>query len=387
MIASATAISLFGDQALYAILPTCYQKLGLAYLQVGILLSANRWIRLLTNHLAERLIHRVNATVLFVAVLVLGAGLTSAYGLYPSFPALLAARIVWGFCWSLINQVGTMTCMDVAPPGSAARTMGLYSGLSRVGSIVGMFGGAWLFDFMGFHNSFVIMGLVMLLAVVPGSVARRGLDAAVSEFRRPRARAPLNHTAGLLICAFVASCVGAGVIESTLGYVLMQRVGRHLSADGVLMGIATLNGLVLASRHVINLLGAPAIGTFVDRIGHRRATFSFFCATAAILAAAAVTSAAVLLLCLVLLFFLGAVAINVVLATEAGRSGSRAFAWYATASDLGAAFGPLFIWRLLAIVPSPWLPFAIAAALCVIGAAASLLRLPQPSTEAETLAK
>ena len=51
-VALAVAVSLLGDQALYAILPTYYTELGLLPYQVGLLLSANRWIRLLTNQLA-----------------------------------------------------------------------------------------------------------------------------------------------------------------------------------------------------------------------------------------------------------------------------------------------------------------------------------------------
>ncbi len=55
LIATAVAFSLLGDQALYAVLPIHFKTLGLFPYQVGILLSLNRWIRLITNHLAERM--------------------------------------------------------------------------------------------------------------------------------------------------------------------------------------------------------------------------------------------------------------------------------------------------------------------------------------------
>jgi len=51
--ASALAIVVLGDSLLYAILPSYYSQLGFAPIQVGILLSVNRWIRLSTNYLAE----------------------------------------------------------------------------------------------------------------------------------------------------------------------------------------------------------------------------------------------------------------------------------------------------------------------------------------------
>ena len=45
LVALATAFSLLGDQMLYSVLPTYYDSLGLTYIQVGVILSANRWIR------------------------------------------------------------------------------------------------------------------------------------------------------------------------------------------------------------------------------------------------------------------------------------------------------------------------------------------------------
>jgi len=56
LVGGATAFSLLGDQALYAVLPVYLEPLGLSAIQVGVLLSANRWVRLLTNHLAHRIL-------------------------------------------------------------------------------------------------------------------------------------------------------------------------------------------------------------------------------------------------------------------------------------------------------------------------------------------
>jgi len=383
LVASATALSLLGDQALYAVLPTCYQKLGLLSIHVGILLSANRWIRMLTNHLAERLIHRVNPTALLVSAMVLGAGVTGIYGLFPGFPVLLAARMLWGLCWSVIRQVGIMTSVDVSPQAYAARTMGFYSSLSRVGSILGMLAGAYLFDLLGsdlpgFKYTFWILAAAMLLAVVPGATARKSLDQRHSEFRRPRGANETNRIRALLVCAFVIGCVGPGVIESTLGYALKRKLGDSVSIAQIIIGIATLNAVILSFRHAINLLGAPLLGHLADRIGHQKGVFIFFCITTVILAAAAVASSVWMLICLVLLFFICATCLGVVLATEAGGSGSRAFAWYATAADFGAATGPLLAWTALQFYGLPWVSFAIGAGFYVIGAVAAASRLRRP---------
>ena len=58
LVGSATAFSLLGDQMLYSVLPTYYTELGLLPIQVGILLAANRFVRIFINHWIERLSYR-----------------------------------------------------------------------------------------------------------------------------------------------------------------------------------------------------------------------------------------------------------------------------------------------------------------------------------------
>ena len=106
--ATATALSLLGDQALYALLPLYFQEIRLLPIQVGILLSANRWIRLLTNHLAERLAERFPVNLMLVLSLTLGALLSLAYAYFSSFLVLLVARCLWGLCWSFISHISVM---------------------------------------------------------------------------------------------------------------------------------------------------------------------------------------------------------------------------------------------------------------------------------------
>ena len=118
--ATATALSLLGDQALYALLPLYFQEIGLLPIQVGILLSANRWIRLLTNHLAERLAERFPVNLMLVLSLTLGALLSLAYAYFSSFLVLLVARCLWGLCWSFIRHIsdGRGLINKISEPGS-----------------------------------------------------------------------------------------------------------------------------------------------------------------------------------------------------------------------------------------------------------------------------
>ena len=374
----ATAMAIMPDQALYVILPVpAWQaKLGLGMTDVGILLSVNRFVRLLTNHWAERLVRKVDATVLFVCVLVLGAGVAAMYGTWPIMWVMLIGRVLWGFCWSIIRQVGIMTSVDTAGRDKVASVVGFYNGLSRCGSIVGMLVAGWLCNSVGqveFRNCFWVLGAVSLLATIPGAIARRGIEGRHSEFRRPRESKATDHLPSLLVCGFVAGCVGTGMIVSTLGYVLQRGFGASITIGAVAIGITTVNGWMLAVRYGILALGSPALGWLVDRIGDRKSAFAFFCVGASVLVAVAGISLTanvvmmLILLVLVMAFFICGTGLMVALTSEAGRYGSKTFSWYVSASDLGAASGPLLAWTLLKELHAPVAVFAVCAAFFSVG--------------------
>ena len=53
------AVALIGDALIYVVLPLYHREFGISLAMVGVLLSLNRWIRLLANsavaHLGERI--------------------------------------------------------------------------------------------------------------------------------------------------------------------------------------------------------------------------------------------------------------------------------------------------------------------------------------------
>lgn len=69
LISIAVALSLLGDQMLYAVLPVTHDAMGVPVTAVGLLLSANRWVRLLTNTLAARTITRCGREWPFILAL------------------------------------------------------------------------------------------------------------------------------------------------------------------------------------------------------------------------------------------------------------------------------------------------------------------------------
>ena len=153
---------------------------------MGLVLSFNRWIRLLTNHLAARMCLRHGVTFLASLAFGLGALTTFAYGMLTHFGLLLVARVLWGLCWSFIRQIGVTTVVDAAPEERIGRTMGLYSSLSRTGSVAGNLAGALGHDLLGFSATMVAFGFVSLLGVPLSRLSRRGCRGNPRRTRRLR---------------------------------------------------------------------------------------------------------------------------------------------------------------------------------------------------------
>jgi MFS family permease len=131
-IAAATALSLLGDVTLYTVLPSHYSHIGLTPLQVGILLSVHRWVRLISNRLAERC-YRVFPVILCLApAYFLASMATVSYGYFQIFIILFFARILWGVCFSFIRQAGIMTVTTVSSDMQLGKSMGFFRKPSRL---------------------------------------------------------------------------------------------------------------------------------------------------------------------------------------------------------------------------------------------------------------
>ena len=337
-----TALSILGDQALYALLPLYFQEIGLLPIQVGILLSANRWVRLLTNHLAERLVDRFPVKLMLVLSIALGALLSLAYAYISSFLVLFIARCLWGLCFSFIRHIGVMGVASSTEPQNLGQMMGFYNGISRIGSVLGIVLGGILFDLIGFSTTLAVFCLFSLFAV-PFAM-RSGLQTSSSINDQQQKIQPATRYSALLCCGFCIGSVGPGLIMSTLGFILLSRYGTEVDLMGFVVGIATLNGLLLGCRWVLETLGAPIYGALIDRTGIRLgAPLCFLVGLIVMLLLNLSENLAGLALGMIVFFACGT-ALSTVLSAEASRLGAKVFARYATANDLGMAFGPVIGW-------------------------------------------
>jgi MFS family permease len=365
-VAVATGLSIMGDSLMYAILPLEAKNLGISLSLVGLLLSANRLIRLVSNTPVSLIFERLGPWRPFVGSTVLGFVTALLYGTGWGFVVFLLARMGWGVAWSGLRQGGYEAIWS-GSQHNKGRLMGLLWGVIRLGSAIGVVVGGYLRDEFGYQVSVAVIAGFTALAIPIASFMRwPNPDSRKSEQATAPAKAPSQGTMlslegwraafrvparrWLLIAGFIHAVLGA-VVTATASVFLAERLGADNDLLLSTIGIGTLTGGLLAVRWTSNLLFGPFIGFISDRIGQTRIIILLAILTLIGLIGAVRISGREGVLFLLPVF----VAISGLFVTlSASSSGLAVHArrphlfvgTYATATDAGSALGPLLAFNL-----------------------------------------
>jgi MFS family permease len=355
-----TALSLVGDTTLYAVLPTHTAEAGVALSGVGILLSANRAVRVLLNGPAGLAYDRWPRRRLFIPALFVGALSTAVYAATHGFWPLLLGRLLWGLAWSGIWVGGTAVILDVTTVQDRGRWMGLYQTWFFLGAGMGAFVGGLLTDRVGFTATMWIgaaltacgglAAFALLPETRPAQPEANG-SAVDGADGGNRSRLPLPRR--LWVAASLQGLnrlVIVGVLAPTLGLLVQDRLSPVVIVTG--LGVATLTGALVAGRTLVSMAAAPLAGTASDRLGGRWRVAAW---GLAIGAASMVLVSWGTLAALLAGVLLGAVtggsvqALVTALAGDlvGGAQRGRAVGLVHTFGDLGSAIGPPVAYALL----------------------------------------
>lgn len=364
-IASATTLSVLGDAALYAVLPSQYVSIGLTPIQVGILLSVNRWVRLVSNHLAERCYRRLPVRLLLAMAFFLASLVTGTYGYFRIFVILFVARVLWGICFSFIRQAGIMTVVGVSSDIHLGKCMGLYRGITLTGMLFGMLLGGIGFDLFGHTFTLIAFGLFSLFSVPLSILSQRGIH----HIQLPHFKVSIGKTSlKIMLCGFAVGIVGFGLIMSTLGLIVKKQIGMSVNLFDHTIGVASMTGVVLAIRWGIDIVGSPMLGGIADRIGRERSVPVLFTIGSIALGLASFPFGLFWMISGVLIVFLCGTLLEILISAWAGQRGSIAVASYATAFDFGSALGPLIGWSIVQFGVPTNLIFITGAVFYILGA-------------------
>jgi MFS family permease len=367
------AVSMLGDIALYIVLPTHTVQAGIALADVGLMLSANRAIRIFINSPYGVLIERLPRRWVMLFSIFIGTLSTLLYTI-PGFWPLLTGRLMWGVAWAGVWMGGSTIVLDIANDSNRGRFVGRLQMWGFIGLGTSALVGGLLTDTLGYHSAFYVFAALSLLMGVawwlylpetksiyltpnPSPSSGEGLQSAVVSSPLHDARSggeinALNRSFTSLVVAVMVMLLNWLVFLGALGAILSLLVQQRVES---VVALATFTGALSAGTQVLSLLTAPLSGWLSDRLRNRWALVvgAVIGGTGCLLALVNGTGITVIVAALI------SGLVTSVLQTQAvtiagdyareNRQG-RIIGVLNTAGDIGSAAGPYLAFLLLPII-------------------------------------
>ena len=371
-----TTAVILGDSLIYIVLPAYAANFGVvptlgigAGFWLGLALSINRFVRLISNVAAANTYQRFGFRIPFIAATVLGTASTLSYALGSSIIVLLLARTAWGISYSFLRLAGQLAAFELGDISTRGRLMGFFNAGQRLGSFIAVTAGALLVDLTSHSATFTVLAGIGMLGIL---VATRSPNLSLRKYplqkdheknntfggylervwNAPVTRMPAGQNSRRIlmltisILRFGAAFTSNGLIIATISPYLSEILEGDPTIFGFTARLVTLAGIIIGIRWFADLALSIQLGHISDTFGRRRTIFGS--ATIAILSLvlAATTSTVELLVLALAVTFIAGLALEITLDVSMGETApdhmrADAMARRSTWSDLGAAIGPL----------------------------------------------
>jgi MFS family permease len=247
------ALTLPGDTLLYLLLPIYAATFGVSLPEAGLLLAANRLVRIAGYGWVSRFYASRGARAACI-VAACGAILaTLSYATVSGLWLLIVARLLWGLSFAAMNIANQALPTSVVE-GSAQRN-GRSRAIIAMGPTVGLVGGAFLAQAYGPRAVFFILLVVALAAPFVASRIPARQETAMKggpRFERP---GPLS------LWSFAVGFTMDGLLIFGLGL---------LAAANYPKGAVIAAGLAMALRYAVEIGFSPLGGYLAQTFGARR---------------------------------------------------------------------------------------------------------------------
>ncbi len=345
------ALCLPSDVLLYLLLPMESQAFGITLAQAGVLLAANRLVRIFGyRHVLNFYARNGDRLTCMIAA---GAATVCALGnsLLSGFAALLGLRLIWGLCFAALNL--STQVLATSEPAGAARRAGRSRAMIALGPMVALPLGGWLTLWAGPRPIFVMLAGCCLA----GFWVARGLPTAGHDLHSTGRR--FKWPDSVATWSFIEGVA----LDGLFIFGLSIQAQKILGGDAVLIA-----GGLMALRYASEMLLSPLGGRAAQRFGATSMLLLFSFLSALALTAFGsywvIVGAAVVLVLRALQLPL---VTTLVAERNPGSMRVSALASNAVWRDVGAGLGPLLAGLLLPVASAPWV-FGLAGAAIAVSA-------------------
>ncbi|MEA5673643.1 MFS transporter [Pseudomonas sp. MH2] len=357
--AQVLGLCLPSDVLLYLLLPMYASDFGVTLVEAGVLLAANRLVRIIGYGWVVRFYarhgDRAACSLAAFAAAVCALGNATLGG----FAALLVLRLVWGLCFATFN-LSTQTLATAEAQG-AARRAGRSRATLAIGPMLALPLGALMAQAYGPRAVFYVLCISALCGLWRArALPCGGHDMAVRSGRR------LRLPDSIATWSFIEGVTLDGLF--IFGLSLYAQV--HMGESGVLVA-----GVLMAVRYLSEMLFSPFGGRLADRFGALRMLVVLSLATSLALLVFASHWLFIGAFFVLVLRALQLPLLMTLVSLRNPHARIQALASNAVWRDIGAGLGPMLAGVLLPQVPAIW-AYA-GAALAVAVAALNCARPPR----------
>ena len=345
------AAALLGDAMLYVVMPSRPELWYISIFQVGILLSANRLVRLFTNPASSYIVARFGVYQPFQWSLLASLSVLVAYAFTSSFTLLLLARLAWGGCWSTLRLVSQWIASDQSDETNVGFNLASNASLIRIGSIGGALFGGILSDYIGYKLTFSIFGALTILSWLVWRNASSYRNKPIGEHLKGERHnfLALLKNLDILLLGMSGLAIGLvinGLMSASLGHFIRSSFGTDFSLLFISFTVTAYTGLMLGFRSFSEVFVGPFGGYISDRYGRLKVLVISVLLSSVGLLLVGATDDILFTTIMLALIFAAAVLLMMqllplvsVVAEQHSRSG--VFSVYNTFQDFGSALGPL----------------------------------------------
>ena len=336
---------------LYVVMPSRPELWYISIFQVGILLSANRLVRLFTNPASSYIVARFGVYQPFQWSLLASLSVLVAYAFTSSFTLLLLARLTWGACWSTLRLVSQWIASDQSDETNVGFNLASNASLIRIGSIGGALFGGILSDFIGYKLTFSIFGALTILSWLVWRNASSYRNKPIGEHLKGERHnfLALLKNLDILLLGMSGLAIGLvinGLMSASLGHFIRSSFGTDFSLLFISFTVTAYTGIMLGFRSFSEVFVGPFGGYISDRFGRLKVlVISVLLSSVGLLLVGATDDILFTTIMLALIFAAGVLLMMQLLplvsvvAEQHSRSG--VFSVYNTFQDFGSALGPL----------------------------------------------
>ena len=335
---------------LYVVMPSSPELWSLTIVQIGILLSANRFIRLITNPLSAVCIEKYGIYNPFKIALIASLVVLVIYATSSGFTLLLLARLLWGTCWSILRLVSQWVASDQSDDNNLGFNHSSNASIIRLGSIGGALFGGILSDFIGYRYAIAIFGIFTVASYFcwTRKSTYAGINTQTSSSPRGNGFFLVLKDVKVLsigICGLVVGLAFSGLLGSTLGHFLRFNFGTEFNIIYITIGVASLTGILLGFKSSAEVFVGPFAGLLSDKYGRLRTLLISASVFSVGLSLLGLFDSLLVIYALLFLAFTGGVMLMMQLLSLVGviAEGDRKsdiFSCYNTFQDVGSAIGP-----------------------------------------------